>query len=174
VVLDSVVSTLRAGLRRRGVDTTLARFQEGVFSIDRAALRRAGVDPDSVARRFATDARKVTGVARVDEVSALSRADTVHDTIARRWLHTLMPGSDAAVVVTLAPYDVWGPWTMAMHGQPSDLDARVPIVFYGKPFRPGRRSESARVVDIAPTLARVLGVMPAERLDGVVLRSILY
>jgi arylsulfatase A-like enzyme len=61
-----------------------------------------------------------------------------------------------------------------MHGQPSDLDARVPIIFYGVPFRKGVRKESPRVVDIAPTLAEVLGVAPAERLDGVVLRGILH
>lgn len=174
VVVDTVLSAIRDGLRQRRVDTSAVRFQEGVFSIDRGALRRAGVNADSVARRFAAGARKVAGVARADEVPALARADTVHDTIARRWLHTLLPGSDAAVVVTLAPYDVWGPGTIAMHGQPSDLDARVPILFYGAPFRPGRRSGNARVVDIAPTLAWVLGIAPTERTDGVVLREIIH
>lgn len=174
VVVDPVVSAIRADLMRRGADSASVRFQEGVFSADRAALRRAGINPDSVAHRFAIGARKVPGVARADEISALARADTVRDSVARRWLHTLIPGSDAAVVVTLAPYDVWGPSTIAMHGQPNDADARVPILFYGVPFRRGLRSESARVVDIAPTLARVLGVTPAERLDGVVLSQILH
>ena len=174
VVIDGVLTTLRSGLAARGADSTSVNFQEGVFSIDRAALRRAGLNPDSIARRFAVEARKVPGVARVDEVGALVRADTVHDAVARRWLHSLLPGSTAAAVVTLAPYDVWGPWTMAMHGQPSDLDARVPIIFYGIPFRRGVQKADARVVDIAPTLARVLGIVPAERLDGVVLRDILH
>jgi predicted AlkP superfamily pyrophosphatase or phosphodiesterase len=174
VQIDTVLASLRTGLAARGIDTAAVRFQEGVLTIDRDALRRRSVDPDSVARRFAASARKVDGVTRVDEVYALARADTVHDAIARRWIHTLIPGGDAAAVVTLAPYDVWGPWTMAMHGQPSDLDARVPIIFYGAPFRPGVRKENARVVDMAPTLARVLGIRPAERLDGVVLRDILH
>jgi predicted AlkP superfamily pyrophosphatase or phosphodiesterase len=174
VVVDSALTKLRRGLAARGVDTTAVRFQEGVLTIDRSAVIRAGLGPDSLARRFAIDARKVPGVLRADEVAALARADTVHDAVARRWLHSLIPGSDAAVVVTLAPYDVWGPWTMAMHGQPSDLDARVPIIFYGAPFRRGLRKENARVVDIAPTLARVLGIPPAEKLDGVVLRNILH
>jgi predicted AlkP superfamily pyrophosphatase or phosphodiesterase len=174
VVIDSVLARIRAGITARGVDTDAVRFQEGVLTVDRRALSRAGVNADSVARRFAVEARRVPGVARADEVKALSRADTVRDAIARRWLHTLIPGGDAAVVVTLRPYDVWGPSTIAMHGQPSDLDARVPIIFYGAPFRRGVRKESARVVDIAPTLAEVLGVPPAERLDGVVLRGILH
>jgi predicted AlkP superfamily pyrophosphatase or phosphodiesterase len=174
VVLDSVVASIRAGLADRRIDTATVRLGEGVLTIDRKALRRAGVNADSVARRFAAAARRVPGVARADDVVGLANADTVHDTVARRWLHTLIPGSNAAVVVTLKPYDVWGPSTVAMHGQPSDLDARVPIIFYGAPFRRGVRKESARVVDIAPTLANVLGVAPAERLDGVVLRGILH
>ena len=174
VVVDSVLARIRAGIAARGIDTDAVRFQEGVLTINRRALSRAGVSADSVARRFAVEARRVPGVARADEVKALARADTVRDAIARRWLHTLIPGSDAAVVVTLRPYDIWGPGTIAMHGQPSDLDARVPIIFYGAPFRKGVRKESARVVDIAPTLAEVLGVAPAERLDGVVLRGILH
>ena len=174
VVVDTVLARIRAGIAARGLDTDAVRFQEGVLTIDRRALSQAGVNADSVARRFAVEVRRVPGVARADEVKALARADTVRDTIARRWLHTLIPGSTAAVVVTLRPYDVWGPSTVAMHGQPSDLDARVPIIFYGAPFRRGVRQESARVVDIAPTLANVLGVAPAERLDGVVLRGILH
>jgi len=174
VALDSVLASIRAGLAARHIDTATLSLEEGVLTIDRKALRRAGISADSVARRFAAAARRVPGVARADDVAALANADTVHDAVARRWLHSLIPGSNAAVVVTLRPYDVWGPSTVAMHGQPSDLDARVPIIFYGAPFRKGVRKESARVVDIAPTLANVLGVAPAERLDGVVLRGILH
>jgi arylsulfatase A-like enzyme len=174
VVIDDAIGDMRTGLVARHVDTSAVRFQEGVLTIDRAALSRGRLDADSLARHFAAAVRKVPGVARADLVSALSRADTVHDAVARRWLHSLIPGSDAAVVVTLRPYDVWGPWTAAMHGQPSDLDARVPVIFYGAPFRAGVRRDSARVVDIAPTLAHVLGVSPGERLDGVVLSRILH
>ena len=36
---------------------------------------------------------------------------------------------------------------------------------------PGRYDTPARVVDMAPTLADVLGVKPLERLDGVILRE---
>jgi arylsulfatase A-like enzyme len=42
----------------------------------------------------------------------------------------------------------------------------VPIVFYGPPVKPGRYGSFVRTVDIAPTLARMLGVTPTERLDG--------
>jgi arylsulfatase A-like enzyme len=90
-------------------------------------------------------------------------------------MHALPPDSPAAVVVTLRPYTVWGAnvGSSAMHGSPSDMDARVPLIFYGAPFRAGIRRDSARVVDLAPTLARVLHVPPTDRLDGRVLTAIL-
>jgi arylsulfatase A-like enzyme len=69
-------------------------------------------------------------------------------------------------VVTLASGNILNYPIPATHGSPHDYDAHVPIVFYGPPFKPGRYQAFARTVDIAPTLARVLGVAPAERLDG--------
>jgi arylsulfatase A-like enzyme len=44
----------------------------------------------------------------------------------------------------------------------------VPIIFWG-PWRGERRLEPASTVDIAPTLAKELGIEPEERLDGIVL-----
>jgi arylsulfatase A-like enzyme len=68
--------------------------------------------------------------------------------------------------VTPAPYSSWYAAYGATHGTPNDVDARVPIIFYGAPFRAGRYGEFARVVDMAPTLAQVLRVTPAEKTDG--------
>jgi len=83
------------------------------------------------------------------------------------------PDMPIDVVVTLKPHYVWGNYGIAMHGQPSDDDANVPVVFYGAPFKPGAYREAARVVDLAPTLAAVLGISPTERVDGRVLRAAL-
>ena len=82
----------------------------------------------------------------------------------------LPPELPVEVVVTLQPYNYWGQGN-ATHGTPHDYDAHVPVLFYGPPFKPGKYDEFARVVDMAPTLAEVLGITPLERLDGHVLRS---
>jgi arylsulfatase A-like enzyme len=47
------------------------------------------------------------------------------------------------------------------------MDSNVPIVFYGPGIPSHRRSEFVRTVDIAPTLAVLLGIKPLEKLDGV-------
>jgi arylsulfatase A-like enzyme len=58
---------------------------------------------------------------------------------------------------------------VAEHGAPYDDDAHVPVIFYGPGVQGGRYTERALVVDMAPTLARLAGVPPTERLDGRVL-----
>jgi arylsulfatase A-like enzyme len=77
----------------------------------------------------------------------------------------------ASLLVTLSPYNYWLASYQAQHGSPNDSDARVPIIFYGSRVKPGRYPEFARVVDMAPTLAVLVGVKPLEKLDGHVLRN---
>lgn len=173
VDLAPLARTYYQALAARGVDTSAYSLDDGVLYLDRAVLARAKLDADSVARAFAADARRVPGVARADLVASLARDDTVRDAVARRWYHALPSDLDAMVTVTPVPYAVWAGATYAQHGGPYDYDAHVPVLFYGRPFKPGRYADFARVVDMAPTLARVAGVKPTERLDGVVLRQVL-
>ena len=167
--VDPVYAALLAGVTGRGVDSSALHFAEGMVFVDRSAFARAHVDVDSTLHRFAEAARKVPGVGRVDFVRTLEQADTVHDAVARRWLHMLSPELPVELVVSLEPYAYWAGTTIATHGTPNDEDAHVPVVFWGAGVRAGRYGEFARVVDIAPTIAHVLGIPPLERLDGHVL-----
>jgi arylsulfatase A-like enzyme len=146
-------------------------FDSGVLELDKAALARANVNKDSLVQSVRAAFLQVPGVARAERISELARRDTVNDGIARRWLHIFSNEDQAALVVSLAPYNYWlaGYW-QAQHGSPNDPDARVPIIFYGRDLRPGRYTEFARVVDMAPTLAAIVGVTPQEKLDGHVLQ----
>lgn len=148
------------------------QFDSGILELDRAALRAARINADSLVEQFRAAFLALPGIARADRIPELARRDTVSDHIARRWLHAFGDEEIAALVVTPAPFSAWAA-TYAMHGSPNDIDARVPIIFYGPAFRPGRYTQFARVVDMAPTLAAILRVAPAERLDGRVLSNVI-
>ena len=69
-------------------------------------------------------------------------------------------------VLTLEPFGYAYNTNYATHGQPYDYDTQVPVIFWGAGIARGRRVGEARVVDIGPTLAHWLDVIPLERLDG--------
>jgi predicted AlkP superfamily pyrophosphatase or phosphodiesterase len=169
--VEPALTRAQNALRAKGVDAGLALdFEYGMVFADSAAFARAGLSRDSVLRDIAGTVRAIPGVARVDFVRDLARADTTRDVIARRWLHALPADLGVELVVTPKPYVYWQGVRYATHGTPNDEDARVPIAFMGPGFARGRRiTRMVRTVDIAPTLAARLGLVPAERLDGVIL-----
>jgi len=167
--LRPAYASLRADLRRAGVDTNAVMLDAPLVSVDRTAFASAGVDPDPIMRRFARAAQALPGIARVDRVRDLAARHTVRDAVTRRWMHMIPSDSPVEYVITPreGAYPVGA--TIAEHGMPYDDDARVPVIFYGPWFRAARFGERVFVADMAPTLARVIGVPPTERLDGRVL-----
>lgn len=167
----------RATIRSAGLDTTALRWEDLVLWLDRNKLNGATFDVTDLITTFVQSVRDLPGVLRTDVISELARADTSRDAIARRWIRMFEPGGEsfpgvsALVAVTLRPLFVLGQGDVATHGTPHDYDAHVPVAFLGAPFVPGRQAVKVNVVDIAPTLAAVLGVRPLERLDGRVLKE---
>ncbi len=160
---------LRSALRQFHVDTTAVTLDGPLVSVDRDAFAEARVDPEPILRRFADVVRTSRGIARVDRVRELVGRDTVRDAVTRRWIHMIPADSPVEYVITPCEgaYPVGA--TIAEHGAPYDDDAHVPVIFYGPWFRAARFTDRALVADMAPTLARLIGVPPTERLDGRVL-----
>lgn len=50
-----------------------------------------------------------------------------------------------------------------------NYDTRIPLLFYGAPFRSATIDDEIRAADVAPTLARVLGIAPPSSSTGRVL-----
>jgi predicted AlkP superfamily pyrophosphatase or phosphodiesterase len=124
------------------------------------------VNVDSVIGVLATEIHAVHGVLRVDTPRSLAAADTAQDVIARRWLNTVPANVGGELMVTLEPKFVFGSASSAEHGQPSDDDTHVALLFWGAGIRAGTNTSRVSVVDIAPTLAALLGVQPTEPIQG--------
>jgi arylsulfatase A-like enzyme len=55
---------------------------------------------------------------------------------------------------------------ISSHGSPWDYDRRVPIVFWWPGAEGQERFLPMRTIDIAPTLANLIGVQPDGPIDG--------
>ena len=169
--LKPAVADLRTALRAAGVDTTAISLDGAAVYVNRGAFANTKASADAMLARLAAQLRATAGIARVDLVRDLAKRDTVHDAVARRWAHMIPP--DAPIELVFTPVEGAYPKDarIAEHGAPYDNDAHVPVIFYGPWFKAGRYTARSLVADMAPTLARVVGVPPTERLDGKVLEK---
>jgi predicted AlkP superfamily pyrophosphatase or phosphodiesterase len=172
VNFTSLMTQVRAELAKRGHPANSIVMEGGMLTFGPALWAQHALR-DTIAEMFANGARQMPGVERVDFVRDLPKGDTINDPITRRWVHALPPDVRIPVVVTLKDAHVFGSSRSATHGSPRDRDAHVPIIFFGPQFNAGRYNEFVRTVDIAPTLAFVLGIPPTEPLDGKVLTAAL-
>ena len=175
VNLADLETSLRAAITAAKLDTNLVTLDHQIVLVNRdlAAVTDRTRALDNALSLFAVRARLLPGVARVDRFQDLLRGDTINDPIARRWAHQFPATSNVELVIMLTPFSLFSEGLAANHGSPYDYDTHVPLIFAGPWFAPGRYSEFARTVDLAPTLAEIAGVKPSEKLDGVVLRRAL-
>jgi arylsulfatase A-like enzyme len=173
VNLDTLFTAVNRDLDRIAGSPTSPRewvgFDTGMlFLRDNGRFAATGVKTDSILDAIAGRILRVSGVARVIRVADLARADTASDPVARRWLHQIAPDAGVVLTVTLQPGSVWDipNIPIAMHGQPSEDDSHVPIIFWGRGVKRGSYSGRMNTVDIAPTLGVLLGVTPLSLIDG--------
>jgi predicted AlkP superfamily pyrophosphatase or phosphodiesterase len=165
----------RAFLKRltdSGIDTATVAFDDGLVIITKPEAFGSTARLDGMLSDLGKDFLRVPGIQRSDLMRDLARADTVRDTVARRWLHMFSPNSNVRLIATLTPFSYWQHVTYSTHGSPHDSDAQVPVLFWGSGVAAGQFADVVRVVDMAPTLAAILGVKPTETLDGRVLSQV--
>ena len=118
---------------------------------------------------------QVTAVLTADELKATSIATTPPETwsLAERARASFDPDRSGDLIVMLKPRITPIPAAVAAgsyiatHGSPWDYDRRVPILFWRKGMAAFEQPNSIDTVDIAPTLAAIIGlpIWPRE-MDG--------
>ena len=171
VNIKPIMDATRSKLIAMGVEGDAVDFESGMVVLEKARLRAKGINVDSVVRSLQTAWSKLPGVQSVYRKEDLAGLAAKGNVIARRWLHAIPDDLNAVQGVSLKPNYYWSTVAYATHGTPNQLDAWVPIVFAGGPFKPGRYPKEVHTVDIAPTLAAALGISPIEPIDGKVLRE---
>jgi len=150
----------------RDLDYPLAWLNEGAFSGTSAANKEADAEAD------AGEAMMQAGFAGYFTKSQLARGETPPTEIGRRYAHSYSPEGGWYVIGMPVPFNV-GIAKGTDHATPFSYDTHVPLAFYGLAFQPGTYRTHAEPVDLAVTLASLLGINAPAKATGRVLTEAL-
>ena len=118
------------------------------------------------------EAMKQVGFAGYFTKSELARSETAATEIGRRYAHSYSPEGGWYVMGVPTPFIV-GTTKGTDHATPFSYDTHVPLAFYGLAFQPGIYRTHAEPVDLAVTLASLLGINAPAQATGRVLTEAL-
>lgn len=102
----------------------------------------------------------------------LARGEVPTTAIGRIFLHSFSP-IPSWFVMTMPPIYGVSARSGTDHGSPYSYDRHVPLALFGFPFVPGTYRTAVEPVDLAPTLASLLGIDPPTHASGRVLTEAL-
>jgi predicted AlkP superfamily pyrophosphatase or phosphodiesterase len=139
-------------------ESAISKVVDGNIYVDRQSLLTNGLLKDAVIMLLADSLKKEPFVSGL--VTGPGENPNVPGTIIETRLRkNFYPGRSGDIVYALTPYFIDHSGTTGTdHGQPHQYDAHVPVILWGKGIRPGEYTSEASPVDIAPTIARILGI----------------
>ena len=124
------------------------------------------------AETAAGEAMKQAGLRDYFTKSQLAAGETPNTPLGRKYLNSYSPEGSWYVLGVPDIYTVGG-LKGTDHASPYNYDTHVPLAFYGLPFRAGTYRTSVEPVDLAPTLASLLGINAPTHSVGRVLTEAL-
>jgi hypothetical protein len=124
------------------------------------------------AERGVGEALKQAGLRGYYTRYQLERGDAPNTEIGLKYLHSYSPLGGWYVLGVPPPYTI-GFVGGTDHSTPYTYDTHVPLAFYGLPFQAGTYRTHAEPVDLAPTLASLLGINAPTHSVGRVLTEAL-
>ena len=151
--------------------TAYVHFDYPVAWLDNNAFAVAHVSEQD-AEKAVGEALQQAGLRGYYTKSQLARGEVPATELGRKYLNSYSPLGSWFVMGIPNFYNV-GSSSGTDHASPYNYDAHVPLAFYGVPFQPGTYRERAEPVDMAPTLASLLGINPPTHSIGRVLTDAL-
>lgn len=137
----------------------------------------AWLDPDAFAaahvreedaEKAVGEAMKQAGLQDYFTKSQLAEGAVPNTAVGHKYLNSYSPEGSWFVMGVPGIFSVGGT-EGTDHTSPYNYDTHVPLAFYGVPFHAGTYRENAEPVDLAPTLASLLGINPPTHSVGRVL-----
>ncbi len=164
---SQVLGRINAGLAKRfGEGRWAAGFSGSSVLLDRQLIAQKQVSADSLAEEtralLMAEPGFVAAYTRRELQSGSRAGSPFFEQIRRSW-HADVSGD---VQYSLKPGWMFGN-SVATHGSPHPYDTQVPILVYGPAWvKAGRVDARVEVVDIAPTLSRLLRIAPPSAAEG--------
>jgi predicted AlkP superfamily pyrophosphatase or phosphodiesterase len=111
------------------------------------------------------EALKQTGLRDYYTKSQLRAGEVPSTELGRKYMNSYSPAGGWFVMGVPDIYNV-GPSGGTDHTSPYNYDTHVPLAFYGLPFRAGTYRTNVEPIDLAPTLASLLGINPPTHSVG--------
>jgi hypothetical protein len=139
--------------------------------LDQEAFASAHVhEPD--AEKAVGEAMKQAGLRDFYTKSQLAEGEVPNTPLGRKYLNSYSPEGSWYVMGVPDIYTV-GPARGTDHASPYNYDTHVPLAFYGLPFQAGTYRTNVEPVDMAATLASLLGINAPTHSVGRVLTEAL-
>jgi predicted AlkP superfamily pyrophosphatase or phosphodiesterase len=148
------------------LDYPLAWLSEDAFAGTPAGKKESEAEAD------AGEAMKQAGFTGYFTKSQLARGETPATEVGRRYSHSYSPEGGWYVIGIPSPFHV-GITKGTDHETPFSYDTHVPLAFYGLAFQPGTYRTHAEPIDLAVTLASLLGINAPAQATGRVLTEAL-
>ena len=170
---DEIVKTANQAGRQYGIDEVVRFFYRPYLYLDDEKISAAKLDRTIVEQAVADALTDTDGIALAVASSRLSSRQ-LNPLVAQVQRNTHITRSGDIYIIQ-EPY--WflfdkGP-VVAMHGSPWRYDTHVPIIFTGPGIQPGRVHRPVHPVDVAPTIAALLGMTPPSSAQGTPLEEVL-
>jgi len=169
---DDIVDRANKAGKELGIDHVVRFFYRPYLYLDEEKILSASLDPAIVERRIADVLTDFEGIALAAASSQLqeNQTDLLWQKV-RNNHHNIRSGD---IYIVQEPY--WflfdkGP-VVAMHGSPWQYDTHVPIIFSGPGIAPQTISRPVHPVDVAPTIATLMGMTPPGAATGTVLKEL--
>ena len=141
--------------------------------LDPAPFMAAKISEDD-AERMVGDMLKPYGSRGTYTRAQIAKNDVPNDSIGKRFLNSYTPQASWFVYAVSPPFFVArSQGTGTDHAMPWSYDRHVPLAFYGLPFQPGVYRGACQPVDLAVTLANLLGINNPSAAVGRVLTEAL-
>ena len=168
-----------ASLKKRfGIGTELiSKYEHPYVYLNYDVIRDRGLNQSDVEHAVATELTKLDGIALAISTTAL-RENTLPSTpLIDMVLRNYNPERSGDIFVVFESHsfldDAEGLPALVSHGSPWRYDTYVPIVFAGGSLTARRIYREIQTVDVAPTLAAIVGVKPPSGARGVPLVEVL-